>query len=74
MKLYYDIGKVEIPKTPIEEFMVTKPETVEAKATVSKAAHLMARERFNQLPVLDVGDRLGGMVFDIDILSVLIRS
>ena len=74
MKLYYDIGKVEIPKTPIEEFMVTEPETVMAQTTVSKAARLMARERFNQLPVLDVGGRLGGMVFDIDLISVLARS
>ncbi len=73
MKLYYDIGKVEIPKIPIEGFMVTKPATVQTQTDVSKAARLMARERFNQLPVVDAEGHLAGMVFDIDLLSVLLK-
>jgi predicted transcriptional regulator len=73
MKFYYDIGKVEIPHTPIEEFMVKNPDTVQTKATVSKAARLLARGRFNQLPVIDMGGHLSGMVYDFDLLSVLIK-
>jgi Mg/Co/Ni transporter MgtE len=73
MKLYYNIGKVEIPRTPIEEFMVTDPITVETKTTVSKAARLLARGQFNQIPVLDVNQHLSGMVYDMDLLSVLIK-
>ncbi|NIP36414.1 MAG: CBS domain-containing protein, partial [Thermoplasmata archaeon] len=53
MKFYYDTGKVEIPRTLIEEFMVTRPETVQEKTSVSRAAELMHRGRYNQLPVLD---------------------
>jgi CBS domain-containing protein len=72
MKLYYDIGKVEIPHIPIEEFMVKKPATVESRTTISKAARLMYRGRFNQMPVLDVQQHLSGMVYDMDLLSVLV--
>jgi CBS domain-containing protein len=73
MKFYYDTGQVEVPRTPIEEFMVRDPETVQEKASVSKAAKQLVRGRFNQLPVLDMTEHLSGMVYDIDLLSVLLR-
>ena len=73
MKLYYDVGKVEIPKTPIEEFMVTDPDTVQLKTSVSKAARSLTLGRYNQLPVLDVREHLAGMIFDVDLLSVLVN-
>lgn len=73
MRLYYDIGKVKIPRKPINEFMVTKPATVQTKTDVSKAARLMNRGRFNQLPVLDMQQHLAGMVYDIDLLTVLLK-
>ena len=72
MKLYYDTGKIKIPSIPIEEFMVKEPVTVQAKATVSKVAKMLHRGRFNQLPVVDMDDHLSGMVFDLDLLSVLL--
>jgi predicted transcriptional regulator len=72
MKLYYNIGKVVIPHIPIEEFMVSKPETVQTKTTVSKAARMLHRGRFNQLPVVDMSDHLNGMVIDIDLLKVIV--
>lgn len=72
MKFYYDTGKVEIPRIPIEEFMVTEPETVQELTSVSRAANLMHRGRYNQLPVVDPQDHLAGMVYDLDVLSVLI--
>jgi len=71
MKFYYDTGKVEIPSIPIEEFMVTEPKTVQELTSVSRAAYLMHRGRFNQLPVVDAKRYLAGMVYDLDILSVL---
>lgn len=71
MRLYYDIGKVKIPRMPIEEIMVSKPTTVQTKTTVSKASRLLHRGRFNQLPVTDIQGRLEGMVYDVDILTVL---
>ncbi len=73
MKFYYDTGQVEVPRTPIEEFMVRDPETVQEKASVSKAAKQLVRGRFNQLPVLDMAEHLSGMVYDIDLLSVLLK-
>lgn len=73
MKLYYDIGKVEIPHIAIEKFMVTKPVTVHGKTSVSKAARLLARGSFNQAPVVDMDGHLVGMVYDMDLLNVLVK-
>jgi CBS domain-containing protein len=73
MKFYYDTGRVEIPKTPIEEFMVTDPATVQEKTSVSRAADILYRGRFNQLPVVDPQKHLAGMVYDFDLLSVLTK-
>lgn len=73
MKLYYDIGKVEIPKTPIEKVMVKEPKTVQGKTSVSRAARLMHRGKFNQLPVLDTNMKLIGMVYDTDLIKVLVK-
>jgi CBS domain-containing protein len=73
MKLYYDIGKVEIPKTAIEKVMVKEPKTVQGKTSVSRAARLMHRGRFNQLPVLDSNMKLIGMVYDTDLIRVLVK-
>jgi CBS domain-containing protein len=73
MKFYYDTGRVEIPRTPIEEFMVTDPATVQEKTSVSRAAELLHRGRFNQLPVVDPQMHLAGMVYDFDMLSVLTK-
>lgn len=72
MKIYYDVGKVEIPHIPIEEFMVTDPDTVQLKTSVSKAARSLTLGHYNQLPVLDVREHLAGMIFDVDLLSVLV--
>ncbi len=72
MKLYYDTGRVDIPRIPIERFMVSQVETVQEKSTVSKAARLMHRHRFNQMPVLDLQQKLSGMVYDMDLLTVLL--
>lgn len=73
MKLYYDIGKVEIPRTPIEKVMVKEPKTVQGKTSVSRAARLMHRGKFNQLPVLDTNMKLMGMVYDTDLIKVLVK-
>lgn len=72
MKFYYDIGKVEIPRIPIGDFMVKAPMSVQPKTSVSKASRLMNRGRFNQLPVMDLEGYLQGMVYDIDVLGVLL--
>ena len=73
MKLYYDIGKVEIPKMAIEKVMVKEPKTVQGKTSVSRAARLMHRGKFNQLPVLDTNMKLIGMVYDTDLIKVLAK-
>jgi CBS domain-containing protein len=73
MKLYYDIGKVEIPRVPIETIMVKDPKMAQTKTSVSRAARLMRRGRFNQLPVVDASNKLRGMLYDMDLIRVLVK-
>ncbi len=54
----------------VNEIMTPDPRTVDAKATVREAAHIMREYRVGGLPVLD-GGRLVGMVTDSDLLALL---
>lgn len=68
----YFLGKeVEIPPTPVSEFMVKKPVTVYGKTTLEKAARHMTKGRFNQLPVTWPDGKLRGMVNELDLLRYL---
>jgi CBS domain-containing protein len=72
MRLYHEMGTVEIPTDPIEDIMVSKPQTVQAETTVSKASRIMFRGRYNQLPVVDLNGKLMGMVYDLCLIKVLL--
>ncbi len=72
MRLYHEMGSVEIPRDTIEDIMVSKPQTVQAKTTVSKASRIMSRGRFNQLPVVNLNGNLVGMIYDMCLLKVLV--
>ncbi|HEX9710271.1 MAG TPA: CBS domain-containing protein [Candidatus Thermoplasmatota archaeon] len=68
----YFLGKeVEIPPTPVAEFMVKSPVTVYGKTTLEKAARHMTKGRFNQLPVTWPDGKLRGIVNELDILRYL---
>jgi CBS domain-containing protein len=68
----YFLGKeIEIPPTPVTDFMVKKPITVYGKTTLEKAARHMTKGRFNQLPVTWPDGKLRGMVNELDLLRYL---
>ena len=73
MKLWFEVSKIEMPAVPVREIMISKPTTVFSKTSVSEAARSMRRNDFGQLPVVDSKDALIGMLYDIDLLSVLIE-
>ena len=55
------------------DMMTEDPITVEADATVTEAARLIARKRHNRLPVVEHG-RLVGVVTRVDVLGGLVSD
>ena len=55
------------------DVMTEDPVTIEAAAPVEKAAELIARTRYNRLPVVEHG-RLVGVVTRVAVLDALING
>ena len=72
MRLYYEISEVELPNLPVKKVMVRDPVTVSKKTSVSEAARLMREKNFRQLPVTDSSGRLQALLYDMDLISVLL--
>jgi CBS domain-containing protein len=73
MKLYYEISETELPDMPVKKVMVKDPFSVSKKTSVSEAARIMLGRNFRQLPVTDSGGRLQAMLYDTDLISVILR-
>lgn len=71
MRLYWEEKKIDLPRTPVRDAMVSKPVTVFRKTAVSEAARIMVKNDFGQLPVVDSEDRLLAMLYELDLLTVL---
>jgi len=71
MKLWYEVSKIELPGLPVREIMVRSPVTVFKKTSIAEAARIMRKNDFGQLPVRDSKDHLLGMIYDLDVISVL---
>ncbi len=74
MKLWFEVSKIELPGLPIRDIMVKDPITVFKKTAISEAARIMRKNDFGQLPVRDNKDRLLAMIYDHDIISVLVKE
>ncbi len=72
MKLYYEESKIKLPDLPIKEVMVKNPMKVFKKTTTSEAAKLMRKHDYGQLPLTDSDDRLFSMIYELDLLRVLL--
>ena len=73
MKLYYEISEQELPDIPVKKVMVKDPVSVSRKTSVSESARIMREKNFRQLPVTDSAGRLQAMLYDTDLISVLLR-
>jgi CBS domain-containing protein len=71
MKLWYEVSKIELPGVPVSDIMIKQPTTVFKMTTVSEAARIMRKNDFGQLPVRDSKDGLLGMIYDVDVVTVL---
>ena len=69
--LYFEEAKLELPPIAVKEIMIMDPETVYQKTSVKKAANMMLKNDYGQLPIRDEDDKLVSMVYDIDIIRAL---
>ncbi len=73
IKLYYEVKHISLPDIPVKDVMISEPTTIFSKTGVSEAARIMRRNDFGQLPIRDSHDRLTAMIYELDLLTVIIR-
>jgi len=71
-KMSYSISRVQLPDTPVKAAMVRQVISVPVNAEVSECALLMKRNRLDQLPVVSGNKQLMAMLFDRDLIRVLL--
>ncbi|UPW01780.1 CBS domain-containing protein [Halorussus gelatinilyticus] len=69
-KRYLPTRNVEIPAAPVHEFMTDSVVTVSGEKTAKEVAQMMLRNDVEQIPLVN-GDRLTGIVRDINLLEAL---
>ncbi len=67
---YLPTRDIEIPNGPVSEFMSDEVVTVSGQKSVQEAAQLMISNDIEQIPLVS-GDRLIGIVRDVDLLEAL---
>lgn len=68
----YGISRVQLPNRPVKSAMITNVVMVPPNAEVSECALKMKRARVDQLPVVNGDNRLISILFDRDLIRVLI--
>lgn len=72
LRMWYQVSKIDVPMVPVSRIMANSPATVFKRTNVSDAARTMRRNDFGQLPVVDSRDRLAAMLYDMDVISILV--
>lgn len=68
-----DVGPIDLDQ-PVEALMTTKPQHLHLEGTVRDALELMQTGRYRNIPLLDDGDQLMGVVRPQDLLKYLAES
>jgi CBS domain-containing protein len=66
-------GQVDLAE-PVETLMTTQPRTLDLDQTIREAMDLMQTGRYRNVPVVDAGGRLVGVVRQADIIKYLAES
>jgi CBS domain-containing protein len=67
---YMPTRNVELPTSPVREFMTADLVTVNSTRTIQDAAQLMIEHDIEQIPMVS-GDQLAGIVRDVDLLEAV---
>ena len=73
MTLFFEEHKLSLPKITVRDVMVRNPKTVYKKSSIAKAARLMRKNYFGQLPVTDDSDKLVAMIYNLDLIKGLVE-
>lgn len=65
-------SRVHLPPVPVDQIMAKDPVSVFERSPASKAAELMLKNDYSQLPIRDNDDRLRGMCYDVDLIKCLL--
>jgi CBS domain-containing protein len=68
----YGISRIQLPDKPVKMAMVSDVVSVPLNAEVSECALKMKRSRIDQMPVVNGDKRLVAMLFDRELIKVLI--
>ncbi len=66
-------GRVDLAE-PVETLMTTEPRTLDLEQTIRDAIDLMQTGRYRNVPVVDEGGRLAGVIRQADIIKYLAES
>lgn len=66
-------GKVDLDQ-PVETLMTTEPKTLDLEQTIGDAIALMQTGRYRNVPIVDAGRHLVGVVRQADIIKYLAES
>ena len=72
MRVYHSEKKLHLPDVPLEEVMVRDVTTAFYKNPVPDVAMVMLDNDYGQIPLVDAGGKLTGMVYCHDLLKVLL--
>ncbi|OUJ18129.1 CBS domain containing protein [Methanonatronarchaeum thermophilum] len=72
MKFYYGVSKLKLPRVPVKEIMTDNVVTVYIGAEISDCAKKMARNKIEQIPILDEDENLIGLLRDRDLIKTYI--
>ncbi|HDQ07763.1 MAG TPA: CBS domain-containing protein [Methanoculleus sp.] len=70
----YGISKVQLPNKPVKEAMVTDVVAVPVNAEISECALKMKRARVDQLPVVNGDRKMISMLYDRDLIRILLNG
>ncbi len=68
----YGISRVELPNRPVKDAMVTNVVVIPTNAEISECALKMKRARVDQLPVINGDNKLKSILFDRNLIRILI--
>jgi len=63
-------NKIQLPNIPAADVMIKTPAVAYVNDNIGRVAKIMSTKNFNQLPLLDGSQKLVGMLYDIELLSV----
>ncbi len=71
VRLHYSTSEVTLPQIPVKEIMITDVVKGFKNTTVSEIANSMLKHDISHIPIVDAGDRLIGMISDIDLMACM---